>query len=176
VEAAIERWHEWDQAGRPDVPGRRVLGVDVARVSGGSTVLCHRRGLLVARLETHDREDTMQTTARVQTALGEEEGAAAVVDSIGEGGGVVDRLRELGAPVLAYTGAAKSTLRTRDREWGFFNTRSAAYWKLRELLDPAFGAELALPRTTCWCPISPRPRGTSPPASRPRSRWSPRTT
>jgi len=145
VEAAIERWHEWDQAGRPEVPGRRVLGVDVARTGGDSTVLCHRRGLVVARLETHDREDTMQTTARVQAALGEEEGAAAVVDSIGVGGGVVDRLRELGAPVLAYTGAAKSKLRTRDREWGFFNTRSAAYWKLRELLDPAFGADLALP-------------------------------
>ncbi|MFD5570454.1 hypothetical protein [Streptomyces cadmiisoli] len=145
VEAAIERWHEWDQAGRPDVPGRRILGVDVARTGGDSTVLAHRRGLLVASLETHDREDTMQTTARVQAALGEEEGAAAVVDSIGVGGGVVDRLRELNAPVLAYTGAAKSKLRTRDREWGFFNTRSAAYWKLRELLDPAFGAELALP-------------------------------
>ncbi|MET7720662.1 hypothetical protein [Streptomyces mirabilis] len=145
VEAAIERWHVWDQAGRPELPGRRVLGVDVARSGGDSTVLCHRRGLVVAELETHDREDTMHTTARVQAALGEEDGAAAVVDSIGVGGGVVDRLRELGAPVLAYTGAAKSKLRTRDREWGFFNTRSAAYWKLRELLDPAFGAELALP-------------------------------
>ncbi|MGX1301354.1 hypothetical protein RKD35_002842 [Streptomyces albogriseolus] len=145
VEAAVERWHEWDQAGRPEVPGRRILGVDVARTGGDSTVLCHRRGLLVARLETHDREDTMQTTARVQGALGEEEGAAAVVDSVGVGGGVVDRLRELKAPVLAYTGAAKTKLRTRDREFGFTNTRSAAYWKLRELLDPAFGAELALP-------------------------------
>ncbi|MEV5786445.1 hypothetical protein AB0L42_36440 [Streptomyces sp. NPDC052287] len=102
-------------------------------------------GLVVAELETHDREDTMQTTAHVQASLSEKEGAAAVVDSIGVGGGVVDRLRELGAPVLAYTGAAKSKLRTRDREWGFFNVRSAAYWKLRELLDPAFGAELALP-------------------------------
>ncbi|MER7835356.1 hypothetical protein ABTY98_05445 [Streptomyces sp. NPDC096040] len=145
VEAAIERWHVWDQADRPDVPGRRVLGVDVARSGGDSTVLCHRRGLLVAWLESHDREDTMHTTARVQAALGEEDGAAAVVDSIGVGGGVVDRLRELGAPVLAYTGAAGTKLRTRDREWGFVNVRSAAYWKLRELLDPAFGAELALP-------------------------------
>ncbi|MFF4900456.1 hypothetical protein [Streptomyces sp. NPDC001068] len=145
MEAAIERWHVWDLAGRPGAPGRRALGVDVARTGGDSTVLCHRRGLLVASLETHDREDTMQTTARVQAALGEEDGAAAVVDSIGVGGGVVDRLRELGAPVLAYTGAAQTKLRTRDREWGFFNVRSAAYWKLRELLDPAFGAELALP-------------------------------
>jgi hypothetical protein len=68
-----------------------------------------------------------------------------VVDSIGVGGGVVDRLRELGVPVLAYTGAAKTRRRTRDGEFGFANVRSAAYWNLRELLDPAFGAEIMLP-------------------------------
>ncbi|MEU7245356.1 integrase core domain-containing protein [Streptomyces sparsogenes] len=45
----------------------------------------------------------------------------------------------------APTGAAGTKLRTRDREFGFTNVRSAALWKLRELLDPAFGAELALP-------------------------------
>ncbi|MFJ6106018.1 hypothetical protein ACIQHY_34145 [Streptomyces sp. NPDC092359] len=98
----------------------------------------------------------MQTTARVQAAVtgtgedaaGDEEAAAGtvpVVDSISVGGGVVDRLRELGVPVLAYTDAARTKERTRDREWGFTNVRSAAYWRLRELLDPAFGAELALP-------------------------------
>ncbi|WP_406385417.1 hypothetical protein [Streptomyces sp. NBC_01618] len=73
------------------------------------------------------------------------EACAPVVDSMGVGGGVVDRLRELGEPVLAYTGAAKSEMRTRDGEWGFNNTRSAAYWRTRELLDPAFNPELMLP-------------------------------
>ncbi|QUW78251.1 hypothetical protein SMIR_03060 [Streptomyces mirabilis] len=107
VDAAIERWHEWDQAGRPEPDGRRVLGVDVARTGGDSTVLAHRWGLIVADLDIHDREDTMQTTARVQAAPGEEPGGAvAVVDSVGVGGGVIDRSRELRVPVLAYTGAA----------------------------------------------------------------------
>jgi hypothetical protein len=145
VEAAVERWHAWVEAGRPEVEGRRVIGVDVARAGGDSTVLAHRYGLLIARLEVHDREDTMQTTARVQGALSALEGSVAAVDSVGVGGGVVDRLRELKAPVLAYTGAAGTRLRTREGEFGFRNVRSAAYWKLRELLDPAFGAELALP-------------------------------
>ncbi|MFH8577137.1 hypothetical protein [Streptomyces zaomyceticus] len=156
VEAAVERWQAWDAAGRPPVEGRRILGVDVARSGGDSTILVHRHGLLVAHLDAYDRQDTMQTTARVQAAVtgtgedeaGDEEAAAGmvpVVDSIGVGGGVVDRLRELRVPVLAYTGAAKTKQRTRDGEWGFTNVRSAAYWRLRELLDPAFGAELALP-------------------------------
>lgn len=145
VEAAVERWHTWNEAGRPAPEGRRVIGVDVARMGGDSTILAHRHGLVVRELEVHDREDTMQTTARVQGALGAVEGAVAAVDSAGVGGGVVDRLRELKAPVLAYTGAAGTRLRTREGEFGFRNVRSAAYWKLRELLDPAFGAELALP-------------------------------
>lgn len=155
VEAAIERWHAWDQAGRPAVEGRRVVGVDVARSGADSTVFASRTGPLITGLAAYDREDTMHTTARVQAAVtggtvdGEEGRAGArwvpVVDSIGVGGGVVDRLRELHVPVLAYTGAAKTRVRTRDREWGFVNVRSAAYWRLRELLDPAFEPEVALP-------------------------------
>ncbi|QIY99436.1 hypothetical protein HEP87_42915 [Streptomyces sp. S1D4-11] len=43
------------------------------------------------------------------------------------------------------TPAAGTKLRTRDGQYGFTNTRSAAYWRLRELLDPAFGSQLALP-------------------------------
>ncbi|WSN04305.1 hypothetical protein OIE91_11275 [Streptomyces albidoflavus] len=121
VEAAVERWHEWDQAGRPTLTGRQYLGVDVARTGGDSTVLAHRHGSAVTALETHDKEDTMRTVARVQAAAGADGKVTPVVDSIGVGGGVVDRLRELDVPVLAYTGAAKATGRTRDREWGFRN-------------------------------------------------------
>lgn len=150
VEAAVERWHEWDQAGRPDLPGRHYTGVDVARAGTDDTVFAHRVGLAVVRLEIHSREDTMQTTARVQAATGQGEDedtvkAVPVVDSMGVGGGVVDRLRELAVPVLAYTGAAKTPSRSRDGEWGFTNTRGAAYWHVRELLDPAFDATLMLP-------------------------------
>lgn len=150
VEAAIERWHAWNDAGRPPLEGRRVTGVDVARSGGDSTILAHRWGPCITSLEAHDREDTMQTTARVQAATGDPDGdgrtvSVPAVDSMGVGGGVVDRLRELGTPVLAYTGAAKTKARTRDGEWGFTNVRSAAIWRMRELLDPAFGAEVMLP-------------------------------
>lgn len=145
VEAAVERWHTWDTAGRPPLDGRRFLGVDVARTGGDSTVLAHRWGPAITHLETHDREDTMRTVARVQAATGETGETVPVVDSIGVGGGVVDRLRELGVPVLAYTGAAKTNGRTRDGEWGFTNTRSQAYWRMRELLDPAYDPQIMLP-------------------------------
>ncbi|MFD8489467.1 hypothetical protein [Streptomyces sp. NPDC059712] len=87
----------------------------------------------------------MRTTARVLGVVGEAGTVLPVVDSIGVGGGVVDRLRELKVPVLAYTGAAKTKTHTRDAEWGFRNVRSAAYWRVRELLDPAYDPEMMLP-------------------------------
>lgn len=144
VEAAVERWREWDQAGRPAPEGVRTVGVDVARAGGDSTILAHRSGPVVTGLDAYDRQDTMGTVARVQGVLGGG-GVVPVVDSAGVGGGVVDRLRELGVPVEAYTGAARTGRRTRDREYGFTNTRSGALWRVRELLDPAHGATLALP-------------------------------
>jgi hypothetical protein len=143
VEAAVERWHAWVDAGRPPLPGRRVLGVDVARGGADSTVFAHRVGVCVQRLEAHHHDDTMVTTARVQSALGD--ATVPIVDSAGVGGGVVDRLRELKVRVVPYTGAAKTNAKDRTREFGFTNVRSAAYWRVRELLDPAFGAEMMLP-------------------------------
>jgi intein/homing endonuclease len=119
VEAAVERWHAWDDAGRPPVPGRRVLSVDVARSGGDATVFARRSGVCVEDLEEHHKEDTMKTTARVQGALAD--GMTSIVDSIGVGGGVVDRLRELKVPVIAYTGSAKTDARDRTREFGFTN-------------------------------------------------------
>lgn len=146
VEAAIDRWHTWNDDGRPPLSGVRFTGVDVARMGSDSTILAHRHGTAIVSLDAHDREDTMQTTARVQAATGEgEDQAVPVVDSMGVGGGVVDRLRELRSPVLAYTGAAKTKARTRDAEYGFLNVRAWAYWHMRELLDPAFGSEVMLP-------------------------------
>lgn len=118
------------------------MGVDVARGGADSTVFAHRVGVCVARVEPSNLEDTMRTTARVQAVLGD---AVPIVDSAGVGGGVVDRLREVGVRVVAYTGSAKTDARDRTREFGFSNVRSAAWWRMRELLDPAFGAEVMLP-------------------------------
>jgi hypothetical protein len=144
AEAAVERWRAWDDAGRPPLDEPHVLGVDVARGGGDQTVLAHRQGPCIVELEVHHAEDTMRTTARVQVGLAKGYGKA-IVDSIGVGAGVVDRLRELKEPVTPYTGSAKTTAKTRSREHGFTNTRSAAWWRVRELLDPAFDPQVMLP-------------------------------
>lgn len=147
VEAAIDRWHVWHDDGEPPLEGRATIGVDVAREGGDRTILAHRVGSAILRMDGYRREDTMMTSAHVTAAVSGRDGVLPVVDSAGVGGGVVDRLRELNVPVEPYTGAAKPKRRVRDRagEHGFTNVRSAAYWRMRELLDPAFGSEVMLP-------------------------------
>lgn len=155
VDAAIERWTLWNDAGRPDLGLLPLVkAVDVARSGGDSTIIAHRTGPLIARLEAHNREDTMQTANRVRPLLRHEaldDGGtriarvSGVVDTIGVGAGVYDRLHELKLPVVPYTGSAKTGFKDRTGEYGFVNTRSAAYWNLRELLDPANDSVVMLP-------------------------------
>lgn len=138
LEAAIERWHDWDRAGRPSPGGPLWTGLDVGR-GGDESVLAHRDGWAIW-LEANRRRDTMSQVAALQGLEGR-----AIIDVIGLGAGVYDRLRELHAKPLAYTGSGKTTVRDRSGKYGFVNVRSAAYWNLRELLDPAYDPVLALP-------------------------------
>jgi hypothetical protein len=80
-----------------------VWGLDVARFGADKTALCKRYGNVVTEITSWQGLDLMQTVGRV---MAEYEGLSPsmrpseiLVDSIGVGGGVVDRLRELGAPV-----------------------------------------------------------------------------
>lgn len=138
LEAAIERWHEWDRAGRPEQGGPLWVGTDVGR-GGDETVLAHRDGPAVW-LEGHRRRDTMSTVAMLQ-GLDERP----IIDVIGVGAGVYDRAREVGLKAVAYVGSGKTPVRDRSRKFGFANIRSAAYWNLRELLDPSYEPVLMLP-------------------------------
>ncbi len=138
LEAAIERWHEWDRAGRPEQGGPLWTGTDVGR-GGDETVLAHRDGAALW-LEGHRSRDTMSTVGLLQGAAGRP-----IIDVIGVGAGVYDRAREVGLRAVAYVGSGKSTVRDRSRKFGFTNIRSAAYWNLRELLDPGFEPVLMLP-------------------------------
>lgn len=138
LESAIERWHEWDRAGRAYTGGPLWTGVDVGR-GGDETVMARRDGWAVT-LSGNRRKDTMATVALVQAEPGR-----AIVDVVGLGAGVFDRLREVNERPLAYVGSGKTSARDRSGKFGFTNVRSAAYWHLRELLDPAYDPSLALP-------------------------------
>lgn len=143
VELAHERWAVWQENPPPLEP--TTVGVDVARSGNDKTSLALYDAPVITELRRAALADTMETTGRVAGLLRSSPPRKAVVDVIGIGAGVVDRLRELDLPVDAFNASTASTKRDRSGELGFTNLRSAAWWHLREMLDPAYEPTLALP-------------------------------
>ena len=145
VEAAVERWHTWSDGGREDTGLPHTVGVDVARSGTDKTCMAIRQGHVILEVRSYTHNDTMVTTGRVQNILESDPAMTAIVDVVGVGAGVVDRLRETGAKVQAFNASARSRNRDRTGELGFINTRAASWWNLREMLDPTFGSNICLP-------------------------------
>lgn len=145
VESAVERWYEWEAEGKPDFGNPHTLGVDVARAGEDKTVIAVRWDHVITELRESHHEDTMQTTGRVAGIQESDESTTAIVDVIGVGAGVVDRLREMGNKVQPFNAAAKTNRKDVSGELGFVNTRAAAWYNLREQLDPSQTPILCLP-------------------------------
>ena len=142
VEAANERWRAMDDAGEWGEFTR--CGVDVARSGAGMSVIAMRHGDAITELRRFSGQDTMETTGKVSGIL-RVHGGEAVVDVIGIGAGVVDRLKEAGLEVDPFNASERTDAEDRSGELGFVNRRSAAWWNLREMLDPASDSQIALP-------------------------------
>ena len=107
----------------PVAPGLpNVLGLDVARGGADKTVLAHRRGLDAKIPWKVNERDTMVVVGRVVAYFAgwkvqhpADPITRIVVDDVGVGGGVVDRLRELGLPVVSFLSNATRTLSHPER-------------------------------------------------------------
>jgi hypothetical protein len=148
VEAAFRRYDNWEYAGRPMPDGRLILGCDVADTGKDETVMTRRYRWLVESMERIGQQDTETTANRLIGRLQNIAGSIACVDAAGMGIGIVNKIRSKRLPVLPYIGAQKAGgITDITGEFSFANTRSAAYWHLRELLDPVNGpGEVAFPR------------------------------
>lgn len=82
---------------------RPVWGLDVARFGSDRTVLAKRCGPVVTEVEAWKGLDLMQTVGRVKAQydglIPSERPTEILIDVIGLGSGVYDRMRELGLPV-----------------------------------------------------------------------------
>ena len=145
VEAAVERWRVWDAAGRPEQDGAHIAGVDIARSGKDRSVVAVRHGDVIVSLTAFPRGDLMETTGRVKAIMDRDPECRAMVDVIGLGAGVYDRLREQGVKADPFNAGRKVTQKDRTGQFGFANLRSAGWWRLSEMLNPAYGATLALP-------------------------------
>jgi hypothetical protein len=103
------------------------VGVDVARFGRDRSVLALRRGACLEVLEVLEGADTMRVAGSVVQALRRHPRACAIVDEIGLGAGVLDRLREQGLPAFGVNVARPPQERER-----FVNRRAELWWALRE--------------------------------------------
>jgi hypothetical protein len=143
VEAAQARWTPAPPAGQP----LTCLGVDVAYGGADQTVIAARHGPWFAPLKKYRGPATDSGQKAAFLVLKEHDGKALIhVDAIGYGAACYESLKERVGKLACAVNVAESTeWFDRSRKYRLTNVRTAAYWLLREALDPEAGDGLALP-------------------------------
>ena len=106
----------------------KVLGVDVARFGDDRSVIQARQGSCAYKPKTFRGLDLMQLAGQVAMSIEKWAPDAVFVDQTGMGGGVVDRLRQLGHAVIGIDFGSRSI------EGKHVNMRTEMWWKLAEWL------------------------------------------
>jgi len=137
---AVSRWEK--SKDNCKVSDHVYLGLDVARYGTNKTVLTN---YVPNRLMYQKSIQNKSTTDATQLAIKDGISAGAklmqiTTDDTGLGGGVTDRLRELGYPVLAVNFSQKPT-----DPMHFRGIRDEMYWNLRELFR---SEEIAIPNNS----------------------------
>lgn len=144
VIAAQKRWKE----SRHDrVATITALGVDVARGGRDQTVFAPLYGDRFEALQRFPGKATPdgQTVAVLLKERIGQQTPNIGVDVIGVGAAVYDALQAEGALIFGVNFGEASDDTDRSGKFKFANLRAEAYWKLREALDPDYGATLELP-------------------------------
>lgn len=145
VREAQSRWAPTPPVGVPMC----AIGVDIAQGGTDSTVLAIRHDGWYAPMVVAQGKDTPDGKTAAGLVISKRRNDAKVVVDIGGGwgGDCYAHLRENGVDATSYMGVKPSLRRTADKQLKFFNTRSEAYWRFREALDPSQqgGSGIALP-------------------------------
>ena len=121
-------------------------GVDVARGGQDRTVLTPRHGARVPCQHVYPGVTTKDGARVVQLVINTKPGPRTIVaiDVIGVGSSPVD-FAKASFKTLAFNGSESSDRVSKLGNLKFLNKRSAAYWYLREQLDPQSGMNIELP-------------------------------
>jgi hypothetical protein len=119
------------------------IGVDVARSGNDSTVFLFREGSVVKNIKEYRNISTMEIVGRLIRFVEKHRvpWTDVMVDEIGIGSGVVDRLKEQGHRVSGVNFGVAAFHKDKYR-----NIRTECYWKLREALNPESEKPLAIPK------------------------------
>ena len=107
-----------------------ILGVDVARYGDDRSVVIRRQGPVAWVPETFREISTMELSGKVYEMWKEYKAEAVCVDGIGVGAGVVDRLEEMGVPVVDVQSAAMAEDKRKYR-----NSRAEIWCRMADWLE-----------------------------------------
>lgn len=122
----------------------KVLGVDVARFGDDTSVIVMRQGRACFKPKVFRNIDTMQLAGQVALVIQKNDPDAVFIDQTGIGSGVVDRLRQLGYPIIGIDFGQRAIEPGR-----FANRRAEMWWKMADWIrnggclpdDPEFISE-----------------------------------
>jgi hypothetical protein len=114
-----------------------VWGLDCARGGGDLSALCKRVGNTVPKpIETRDYDDTMRVAGWVKNewdnTLAADRPEAIIIDVIGIGAGVVDRLTELELPIIGCNVSETPAFKNAKK---FKNVRAELWWNGLDWLE-----------------------------------------
>lgn len=142
VRLAQQRWEPERHLSPPDA-----VGVDIAQGGTDRTVLMRRYGPWFDEPESHpgaDVPDANENAQLVTAAL--MEGGRAEIDCNGVGAATYHLVNALlPGRAHAFIGSDSTNWQDKSGQLHFVNVRAAAYWKMREALDPDTGLDIALP-------------------------------
>lgn len=149
IQAAFDRWTEkhGNERGRLDA-----IGADIARGGLSQTIIVKRHGNWVDRIVALEGSKTPDGPTAAAAIYSELEGDADIlVDVGGPGGSPYDSLKVMAenpgfrGKVAPINFAEKCDMRDRSGRLGMVNMRAGMHWNLRQMLDPEFGDQIALP-------------------------------
>jgi hypothetical protein len=106
-----------------------IVGVDVARYGSDQSAISVRQGLRLHELRKYRQIDTMQLASHAAEAFRSYKADAIMVDGIGIGAGVVDRLKQLGYPVIDVVAGSKPECEK------YLNKRAEMWARTKEWLE-----------------------------------------
>lgn len=115
--------------------GPGTLAADIARKGEDRTVVYRNRGGVIRKEDAWGKMSTMRTAGRLQRILRRHAlNIPMVIDGIGIGAGVYDRLKEQGMPVTAFISSRKADPMGHETE-DYRNKRSQQWWAFRKMFE-----------------------------------------
>ena len=145
IRIAVERWKHAEAIGFTGMlDGKKTMGVDTARAGDDKTVLAMRHASVITAIKSFSKLSVTSTAGRIQAFA--DNAYIHIETDGGLGAAVYDILKSDGVPNLRpITVGGKTNYRDHSKELSFANVRSAMWWNMREMLDPAYGLEVCLP-------------------------------